>query len=481
MNYSTTLRLCQAGKHKSPPPANGSLDDPDPALGGLDAAHLDAGEGVVELPDGGAHSGVVDLPAVIHDGAQGGDNRGGAAQAGLLKIADLAEGDGTLLHLHAQVLLGDVQQGTAGDGGQNGVRQGGDQGVALDENHVGSAGFLDMGAGGGIQIDVLVIALLVGVHNVVQAHGIVQSRLYMAGAPGRGTVQIGDADGQGLDAALEVGAYGGGKDAELVFRGGLDADGGVGTEHKGPDVQRGPGAEGGHPGGVGADGLHHGVHKTILGEYGHSQTAAGIGHPGGVQVGTEADDASILGGVGLHTLKAGLGILQYTGALIHGDGGVLRQAAIVPRAVFVVGHKALVRLDIAKAQAAPVNILLFHNRHLLCSWSGSESILFPFWPDRPTRTILRSRLWFPILSPPVSMVNRKTGKMFPPGTQLSSWNKRSAFRNALSGFPGSLNNWCLSLCLQISCHCETSVRTGLAMTVLTNVQTQICQSAEYNR
>ena len=43
----------------------------------------------------------------------------------------------------------------------------------VTKNHVGAAGFLDVGAGGGVHVDVLVKALLVGIHNVVKAHGVV--------------------------------------------------------------------------------------------------------------------------------------------------------------------------------------------------------------------------------------------------------------------------------------------------------------------
>ena len=37
------------------------LNDLNPAFGGFNSAHLDAGEGVVQLLDGGAHAGVVNF------------------------------------------------------------------------------------------------------------------------------------------------------------------------------------------------------------------------------------------------------------------------------------------------------------------------------------------------------------------------------------------------------------------------------------
>ena len=319
---------------------------------------------------------------MVHDGAQGRDDGSGAAQAGLGEVTDFAEGHGALLHFHAQILLVNILQRAAGDGGQDGVGLGGDQGVALDEDDVGAAGLLDVGAGGGVHIHVLVVALLVGIHDVVKAHGVVQASLYVAGAPGGCTVQIGDAHGQGLHAALEVGANGGGEDTELVLIGGLDADDGIGAEHEGTDVQGCAGAEGGHPGGVGTDGLHNGVHELVLGEHGHLQTLAGLSHPGGVQVGAEADDAAVFGGVGLHALKAGLGVLQHAGALTDGDGGVLSQAALVPGTVLVVGDEALIGLDVAKPQAAPVDIFLFHGKHL-----SNNLLIFPFYHRGGGRSI----------------------------------------------------------------------------------------------
>ena len=221
-----------------------------------------------------------------------------------------------------------------------------------------------MGAGGGVHIHVLVIALLVGIHDVVQAHGVVQTGLDVTGAPGSRTVEVRDADGQGLHAALEVGADGSGKNPELVLVGGLDANDGIVAEHEGADIQGRTGAEGGHPCGVGTDGLNDSVYELILGIDGHFQPLAGLRHPSGVQVGAEADDAAVLGGVGLHALEAGLGVLQYAGTLAHGDGGVVGQNAVIPRAAAIVGDEPLIGLDVAEAQAAPVDIFLFHGKHL---------------------------------------------------------------------------------------------------------------------
>ena len=134
----------------------------------------------------------------------------------------------------------------------------------------------------------------------------------------------------------------------------------LGGKHKGADIQRSAGPIGRHIRGVGADGFHHSLHKFVLGKHGHPHSAAGFRHPGGVQVGAEADDMAVGRRVGLQTLKAGLGILQNTGALIHFNGGVGGQTARVPLTVFEIGHKALLGLHVAKSQIAPVDIFLFH-------------------------------------------------------------------------------------------------------------------------
>ena len=174
-------------------------------------------------------------------------------------------------------------------------------------------------------------------------------------------VKIGDADGQGLDAALEIGANGGDEHAELIFVGGFDADDGVGAEHVGADVEGGAAAVGRHPSRVGADGVLHRLDEFLLGIDGHFQPAGGIGHAGSVQVRAENNDLALLGGVGLHALEHRLGILQHAGALADGHLVVVRQDALVPCAVLIVGHKALVGFDIGKAEIAPIQVFLFHS------------------------------------------------------------------------------------------------------------------------
>ena len=72
-----------------------------------------------------------------------------------------------------------------------------------------------------------------GGHNGMQAHGVVQAGLDVAGAVGSCPVEIRNLHYDGLGTALEVGTYGSDKNTELKLLGGLDADDGVGADHKG--------------------------------------------------------------------------------------------------------------------------------------------------------------------------------------------------------------------------------------------------------
>ncbi|MPN03104.1 hypothetical protein SDC9_150327 [bioreactor metagenome] len=67
-----------------------------------------------------------------------------------------------------------------------------------------------------------------------------------------------------------------------------------------------------------------------------------------------------LGGVSLHGLETGLGVLENAGALADGNSGVACDAAIVPRSVLVVGYISLVGLYIAEAEIGPIYVFLFH-------------------------------------------------------------------------------------------------------------------------
>ena len=194
----------------------------------------------------------------------------------------------------------------------------------------------------------------------MQAHGIVEAGLDMACPMGRCPVEIADADGQGLRAALEIRPHGRTEDAELIFIRWLHADDGVGAEHIGADVKGRPAAIGRHIGRIGRHCPVHGVDEPLLRELRHLQPPRGIHHALRVQVGPERHDAPVLRGISLQALKYGLGILQDARALVQDDVRILRQAALVPCAVLIIRDIPLLRLHISEAYVAPVDVLLFH-------------------------------------------------------------------------------------------------------------------------
>ena len=65
----------------------------DPALGRFDAAHLDAGQGIVKLLGDGTQffhaAGQADLVSMVHDLSDGRDHCGGPGEAGRCKILKL--------------------------------------------------------------------------------------------------------------------------------------------------------------------------------------------------------------------------------------------------------------------------------------------------------------------------------------------------------------------------------------------------------
>ncbi len=159
-----------------------SADLDDPAFRRLDAACLNTGQGIVQLLDDGAdllHAvGEEDLLAVVVDASKRGNNGCGAAQTRFFEDSgfNFSESDHALCDLEAQIVLRDIVDAAACDGGQDAVGCRDDQvAVLIDEDDVGAAGLLDLGAGGGIEIEVLRESFPVGFHNRQQAHRVVQA------------------------------------------------------------------------------------------------------------------------------------------------------------------------------------------------------------------------------------------------------------------------------------------------------------------
>ena len=75
-----------------------------------------------------------------------------------------------------------------------------------------------------------------GLHNWVQAHGIVQSCLNMAGSVRSRPVIVADPDGQRSYAAFKIRSHRSGEYAELILRSRAYPDYRVASEHVGTDV-----------------------------------------------------------------------------------------------------------------------------------------------------------------------------------------------------------------------------------------------------
>ena len=194
----------------------------------------------------------------------------------------------------------------------------------------------------------------------MQAHGIIQPRLDMPCAVGRRPVKITHFQGQGLHAALKVRPDRCRKHSELVLVRRFHPDHRRACKHIGADIQRSAGPIRRYVCRIGRHGLRHCLYEPFFREHRHLQSPAGILHALCIQIRTESHDTAVLRSIGLHSLEAGLCVLQHAGALIDHQIGFRCQRTLIPRAVFIICHKSFVCLLIAKAQICPVNILFFH-------------------------------------------------------------------------------------------------------------------------
>ena len=245
--------------------------------------------------------------------------------------------------------------------------------VLLHEQDVGATGLLDIGAGLGVEIQVLGIALAVSFHRGLKGHGVVEASLDVAGAVRCGAVVLGNAQLDRLEATLKVRTDRGHENAERVLRSGSHADHVTGADHKRTHIQGCARAEGRNPCGVGRDDLLDCLNELVLGERGHLEALSGVVHTLGVHVGTEADDAAVLGGVGLQALKDLLAVMEDAAALGDMQGVVGGQAALVPLAILPMGLVAVIGLHVAKAEATPIDILLLDSHMSLLTYTVAYS------------------------------------------------------------------------------------------------------------
>ena len=89
------------------------------------------------------------------------------------------------------------------------------------------------------------------------------------------TVEVGDTDGNGLSAALEVRSYRGAQDTELVLIRRLYTDDRIAAEHIRTNVQSCAAAVRRYESIVGLNGLGNSLYETLLGENRHLQSCCG--------------------------------------------------------------------------------------------------------------------------------------------------------------------------------------------------------------
>ena len=232
--------------------------------------------------------------------------------------------------------------------------------VLPDKEDVGTTGLLDEAARLRVEKQIVRVSISMRLNGGKQAHGIVETGLDVAGAMWRRAVVLGDLQLDRLDTARVVRADGRHEDAELVLVRGPDADNVARGDHERSDIERGARAKGRHPGGVGTNDLLDRLDETLTGKRRHNETLCRVVHTLGILVRPEADDVTVLGGVGLETLEDLLAVVEDASTLREPETVVRRQRTLIPGAILVVGHIAIVSRLIGKAEVTPVEILLIH-------------------------------------------------------------------------------------------------------------------------
>ena len=261
-----------------------------------------------------------------------------------------------MLYIHAENILCDVADRTAGDGRKNGIRLRSYQSFAtvLDEDDVSTTGFFNLGTGCRIEIHILVKSLSVCFHDRMQGHCIVQTSLDVTGSVRSRTIEVRNTNNNGLSTTLEVRANGSNKNSEHVLVSRLNTDNGVVTEHVRADVESCSGTIRRYPVSIRCNNFLNSLQETLNREYRHLQTLTGISHTLCVQVRTESNNLAILSSVCLQTFETGLRVLQNTSTFVHGYGMILGQGTIIPLTIFIHGDVAIIGFHITKADIAPV-------------------------------------------------------------------------------------------------------------------------------
>ena len=142
--------------------------------------------------------------------------------------------------------------------------------------------------------------------------------------------------------------------------GAVDPQGGIRTDHEGPDIQGGA-LFVGDPVPLQFDQLRDAGQGQFLRNLRKAQTLGGLVHPGNVVQGPEQLDSAVGGAVSLQALEDLLRIVQDLGGGVNLQGAVRNDAGIVPALALVIVHnKHMVRHALAEHQGGGSGLFLQH-------------------------------------------------------------------------------------------------------------------------
>ena len=286
------------------------------------------------------------------DVAHRGDDDGRAAGADFGEGLELLKGNRAGLDGHAEIgreLLEGVVRHRREDGG--GVRRD-VRAVRLDAEEVRGREFLDEFMALGVEVELDREARVLGRLVGVEAGGVVAGDLDVADALGGGAVVVVvDRGGDGLEAALVVGADRHDHDEEGVFVGRGDADLRAGADEERADVEGAAGAVWRDVVEVVVHDALEGVHEHVRLDGGHARADCGAVHALGVGLRPEGADLAVLAPEDLEALECGLPVVERGGRDTNLERVVLDELALVPGAVPPSVADVAVGLHVAEAQA----------------------------------------------------------------------------------------------------------------------------------
>ena len=280
-------------------------------------------------------------------------------------VEDLLDGDAALLRLIAEV-LGQLEDGIAGDAGEDGaVEHRGDDLAVDDEHHVHGADFLDVLLLHAVQPQHLRVALFLGDLAGADGGRVVAAGLGKADAAAHGAdVLVLHVDVHRGEAAGVVRARGREDDVELVGVRRMHAEHGVHGNDGGADVER-RALRVGYPVLLDLEKLFKAGHGHIFIKLRNGHALGGAVHAREIVAGAEKLQAAVLAAIALHALEDLLAVVQNGRGRIHGEVVVRHHAGIVP-ALFhgIVHFKHVVGKELAKAHLALVLRLLLEGSRL---------------------------------------------------------------------------------------------------------------------